>query len=162
MKGKSKATVVEWKESHCGSDRTVTLKTLDEELVALHENTLRDKLCAETDMFVLYNPGIGATKVLSRSWRDTLKLLVKSGKPVLCTALGYEDMERDLKMISEWHGDGLLQSAGNSTIPGYSLLIPPDINAFSSQRRSLALTDPDQPVQTTNMYTYAFCGKVRR
>ena len=45
--------------------------------------------------------GYGSS-VLEESWKDSIQLLLNSGKPVLCTAHSKFDMERDLKALKSY------------------------------------------------------------
>lgn len=81
---------------------TVTVVTkahkLPDDVNLLHQHPKCRELVNWADVFVLYNPGFGS-KALQSSWEQTMKLLLWSKKPILCTSHGSHDLQRDLKAL---------------------------------------------------------------
>lgn len=81
---------------------TVTVVTrasrLPDDVNLLHQHPKCRELVEWADVFVLYNPGYGS-KAIQASWEATMKLLLWSKKPVLCTAHGSYDLQRDLAAL---------------------------------------------------------------
>jgi splicing suppressor protein 51 len=107
------------------------------------------------DVFVLYNPGYG-TQALKESWAPSLRLLLMTRKPVLCTAYGSHDLRRDLSFLDEI----TMQEDDQDLGEPIDFLIPPHENPFKSFKCTI---DPkeegDQGIVTTNHSIYAFAAK---
>ena len=96
--------IVQWKQGGgCETGREIDVNLVPSGRVALHDHQECLRLLRGHDIFVLFNPGFGSTKVegLVESWRPTISYLLQTRKPILCTALSKYDMERDLNMLEQ-------------------------------------------------------------
>ena len=126
----------------------------------VHAHPSAARLLAEHDAFVLYNPGYGSP-ALRDQWRDTLLALLRTGKPLVCTAHCAFDMQRDLRQLHTLV-DGL--NAASSVAPSsggprhrLQWLLPARPNPFASLRRALDLgEDPAARITTTNQFVTVF------
>lgn len=144
-------------------DRPATLHTLkiwnhndnlaDKNPLHNHPDMIKTMLWA--DAFVLLNPGIGSDAQKS-SWDPTLRLLLQTRKPVVCTAHGSRDLERDLSALSRLSDEEDSQELGESV----QFLIPPHDNPYRSFRVTVDENESDERCKrvTTNHSLYAFSG----
>lgn len=139
-----------------GTKTTIVYHTHNSQQL-LHEHEDCMKLLLNTDIFVLFHPGLGHEHLKSH-WKPTIELLLSSKKPLLCTAHSLTDLRRDVDMIhsvaAEIDGDG--EQLGNPI----QILIEGCLNPFASTRRTY---DPKEEngaqIVTTNQYIHAFCSK---
>lgn len=165
---------------HFDGRRKLTVSNLRGGRCKLHEYADLDQLSNRFDLFVLFNPGYGSTS-LQDSWKDSMKWLIRSKKPVLCTSHSEYDMSRDLKMLESYidvgdndinsstdeyvdesvvydddyeNNSGVVSSRGKANRRWY---VKPDLNSFRSQRSTF---DPREDhlarVVTTNEHIYSF------
>ena len=64
----------------------------------LHEHPQHMQLLLQSDLFVLFKPGLGHA-ALREDWGNMIKLLCMSRKPVLCTAHSLKDLQRDKEFL---------------------------------------------------------------
>lgn len=132
-----------------------TSKNLHSDFRLLHEHPECIKLLQWADVFVLFNPGYG-NNTLKASWDPTMKLLLQTRKPILCTAYGQHDLRRDLQTLDAITAEADDQDLGEPI----DFLIPPHENPFKSFKCTLDATEPgDQGIVTTNHSIYAFQAK---
>ena len=123
----------------------------------LHENVSLIEQLNSIDLLVLFNPGFGS-KVLQESWKPTLNLLLKSGKPIICTAHSKFDANRDLNALNDLISKK--EEFGNSKSTSFEFLIEPKLNPFAS--RCPTVDDKEETearIVTANQYCYAVRGK---
>jgi hypothetical protein len=117
----------------------------------------------QSDVFVLYNPGIGSTEELKQSWRDTMILLLNTRKPLIMTAHSERDMERDLQyldmLMSELLSDKNTANSDNNALGFIQVLVEPMMNPFVSGKRTFDDKEIDAcKVVAANQYVYAIHG----
>lgn len=128
-----------------------TAKKLHDDFSVLHEHPEGLKLLQWADVFVLFNPGYG-NDTLKALWDPTMKLLLQTRKPVLCTAFGAHDLKRDLMTLDAISSETDDQELGE---PIY-FLIPPHENPFKTFKCTLDPREPgDHGIVTTNHSIYA-------
>lgn len=121
-----------------------------------HEHPEWQRLLLHTDVFVLFNPGLGATQALTDSWAPTLRLLFMSRKPVLATAHSAHDLQRDLACLERLTAEEDEQDIGEPMVR----IFAPHRNPFASSRRTCDDKEaPEAQVVTTNEFIYAFAAK---
>jgi hypothetical protein len=101
--------------------------------------------------------GLGS-KPLSASWDATVRLLLETRKPLICTAHGEADLSSDLNFLNKVSGEEDSQDIGEPL----EFLIPPHLNPFRSLKRVLDKKAPefsDGRIITTNCYIYAVRSK---
>lgn len=126
-------------------------------LKMLHKHPEHMKLLLHTDLFVLFNPGLGH-KALSKDWEETMKLLCMSRKPVLCTAHSLKDLNRDRQFLENLTNatDADEQDLGEPL----EFLLEAHENPFASSRRTVDEKEEEEAqIVTTNQYIHAFRGK---
>jgi hypothetical protein len=69
-----------------------------DDMKLFHDNADAMGLMLWADVFVLYNPGYGTLR-LKDSWSPSLRLLLQTRKPVLCTAYGSHDLRRYILIL---------------------------------------------------------------
>ena len=153
---------------------TIELLASRRNVQLLHTHPQCDALISEADMFVLYNPGLGATAELRQSWQPTIKKLLASGKPVLLTAHCLLDLSRDMAYLigfqSSKEPDGSITIVGGDEIAANAaitsngvqtagILISPELNPFRSAKQTFDVNEElPARVVTTNHYVYAVIG----
>eukprot|EP01038_Epipyxis_sp_PR26KG_P009112 gene9112-12291_t len=106
------------------------------------------------DIIVLYNPGFGSL-ALKSSWENTMRLLIQSRKPVICTAHGISDAQRDLRALDKLSLEEDDQELGESI----EYILPPHENPFKSFKRTYDVNETNESkIVTTNFILYAFKG----
>jgi hypothetical protein len=127
--------------------------------VVLHEHAAAGSVLFQSDVFVLFNPGVGS-ETLGHLWTPTLQLLLDSRKPVVCTSHGKQDLQDDLDRLSKLAADENQQHLDNAL----EFLSKPCANPYAS----LSTRVHDKPVIPTdtspkerqylvaNQYWYAF------
>lgn len=139
-------------------NKTNTLRTLS--MTATHDNqttfhnhqNVHHKLLA-TDLFMLYNPGIGASDIMTRQWLDTMRLLLQSRKPVICTSHSEVDLMRDLKVLEEISGEEDHEEFGEPL----EMLLPPHENPYRAYGRSFDGNESKAGyVVSSNRYIFGF------
>jgi hypothetical protein len=129
--------------------------TSADDLAVLHEHPQAFELLQWADVFVLYNPGYGTEK-LQDSWDPTLRLLLETHKPILCTAYGAHDLRRDLSRLDRITSEEDNQDLGEPV----EFLLPPHENPFKSFKCTHdARETGDVGIVTTNHSIYALCAK---
>jgi hypothetical protein len=109
------------------------------------------------DVFVLYNPGLGSS-VHKEQWDPTMRMLLETRKPILCTSHGEDDAIADLKYIDAIAAQEDHQDIGEPL----EFLIPPHVNPFRTLKRTVHKQENNNGkpiVVTTNHYIYAFVAK---
>lgn len=126
-------------------------------LEMLHKHPEHMKLLLHTDLFVLFNPGLGH-KALTKQWEETVKLLCMSRKPVLCTAHSLKDLNRDKQFLENLTSatDAEEQDLGEPL----EFLFEPHQNPYASGRRTVDEKEEEgAQIVTTNLFIHAFRGK---
>ena len=159
--GAQRATVIRAEVYHIPNGHTL-----------LHQHSDSQALLNNSDIFVLYHPGLGH-RSLRAGWKPTMQLLLNTGKPILCTAHSLSDLQRDESMIqnvvlemkylsiskTSIDSDNISSGSkrgGNSKLQLQSL-IPAQLNPFASTRRTYDKDeDEGARVVTTNQYMHAF------
>lgn len=105
---------------------------------------------------MLYNPGLGS-EPLKAGWKETLRYLLMSKKPVLCTALSIGDLYRDLDYIKALSFEEDDQDLGEPL----EFITHPRANPFRSLKRSVDNNEEkeDMKITQTNHYIYSFVSK---
>ena len=145
-------------EGHSANDRIrAKVYHVPEGRQMLHDHPAHMKLLLHTDLFVLFNPGLGH-KYLSKSWEQTMELLCMTKKPVLCTAHSLRDLNRDRQFLETLTSatDADEQDLGEPL----EFLFEPHENPFASSRRTVdEREESGAQIVTTNQYIHAFRGK---
>lgn len=132
-----------------------TAKKIHDDFTVLHEHPESLKLLQWADVFVLFNPGYGNDN-LKASWDPTMKLLLQTRKPILCTAYGHHDLKRDLTTLDAITAETDDQELGEPI----DFLIPPHENPFKTFKCTLDAREPgDHGIVTTNHSIYAIQAK---
>jgi len=97
------------------------------------------------DAFVLFHPGLGHP-ASSHEWVDTIRPLLDTKVPIICTGYTEWDMQRDIKWVNETVGGEM------------DILLQPGENRFRSLRWDLNDLDPAD-VSAGNWGVWAFRGK---
>jgi mitochondrial splicing suppressor protein 51 len=105
-----------------------------------------DGLHSSPDAFVLFNPGIGHPK-LQASWRPTMDIILKSGKPALLTSFSQRDQERDVDALH-----------GMADAFDLDFVVAPTENPFSSRCFQLDPSNVFAPIRT-NSYVLVVRGQ---
>lgn len=135
---------------------TVTTdKKLHNDFSALHEHPDQHKLLRWADVFVLFNPGYG-NDTLKALWEPTIRQLLHTHKPVLCTAYGEHDLHRDLHALDRISTAADDQELGEPI----EFIFHPQENPFKTFKCTLDPTEKgDSGIVTTNHSIYAFLAK---
>jgi hypothetical protein len=123
----------------------------------LHDAHDMFELLQWADIFVLFNPGLASAAHASH-WGDTMRILLETRKPILCTAHGEQDALADLKYLDSISIEEDHQEIGEPL----EFLIPPHENPFRTLRRTVDRReekDGGPIIVTTNHYLYAFTAK---
>lgn len=99
-----------------------------------------------------------SAKPLRAGWDPTIRLLLQTRKPIVCTAHGDTDLGNDLAFLDKLSTEEDSQDLGESI----DFLIPPHLNPFRSLKRTVdkeAIEFSDGRVVTTNCYLYAIQAK---
>jgi len=121
-------------------------KTLLTDHPGMHEKLLH------SDVFVLFNPGFGASDVMKSQWKDSLYALLQTRKPVICTAHSEKDLDRDLAFIDTLVADDT-QELGEPL----EVIQQPQANPFQSLSQSIDKNERDgQQVIAFNSFIYSF------
>ena len=126
-------------------------------MALLHQHPLHMKLLLQTDLFVLFNPGMGHS-VLKEGWEETIKLLCMSRKPVICTAHSLVDLQRDKRCLESVTSatDAVEQDLGEPL----EFMFEAHENPFASGKRTFDTKEEEgAQIVTTNQYIHAFRGK---
>ncbi|TKX24982.1 hypothetical protein C1H76_2759 [Elsinoe australis] len=97
------------------------------------------------DAFILFHPGLGHP-ASSHEWAESIRPLLDTKVPVICTGYTQWDMDRDIKWIKDTVGNEM------------DILLEPGENRFRSLRWDLNDLDP-QDVSAGNWGVWAFRGK---
>jgi len=141
---------------------------------ALHLHADLMPLLQWAHVFALFNPGYGSP-CSKNDWDPTLRLLLQTHKPVLCTAYGHHDLRRgesqrcprhcivttrtmpsDLSALDRLTAEEDSQELGEPI----DFLLPPQDNPFKSYRFLVDEKEPaDRGVVITNHTVYAVAAK---
>lgn len=125
------------------------------DLKPLHDHPDCIKLLRWADVFVLFNPGYGSDPLLSQ-WDPTIRLLLQTKKPVVCTAHGPADLTRDLTALDRISSEEDWQDLGENV----DLLFAPHENPFRSMKQTLDQNEIEEcKVVTANHSIYCFIAK---
>ena len=69
-----------------------------QDLNRLHDHPHHKDLLQWANVFVLFNPGYGSG-VLEGQWDKSLRMMLETRKPIICTSHGPNDLARDLKTL---------------------------------------------------------------
>ncbi|KAF4550569.1 Zinc-finger of mitochondrial splicing suppressor 51-like protein [Elsinoe fawcettii] len=97
------------------------------------------------DAFVLFHPGLGHP-ASSHEWVDSIRPMLETKVPIICTGYTQWDMDRDIKWVKDTVGGEM------------DILLEPGENRFRSLRWDLNDLDP-QDVSAGNWGVWAFRGK---
>lgn len=121
----------------------------------LHEHPDCAALLRWADVFVMYNPGYGNSN-LQASWEPSIRLLLETRKPIVCTAYGAHDLDRDLHALDRISADVDDQEFGEPI----DFVIPPHENPFKTLKCTAdSREEGDQGVVITNYAIYAVQAK---
>lgn len=130
--------------------------------IFLHEHPQCSKILLDSDLFVLFNPGYGvsgrANDPSKDSWRDTIRLLMQSRKPVIATGYSEHDVNRDLQRLheisEEYDNEGQQLGAG-----GIDMFLKNHSNPYGSLKYVYdAKEDAKSQIFAKNSYIYGFHG----
>ena len=99
-----------------------------------------------------------SAKPLQAGWDPTIRLLLSTRKPIICTAHGDTDLGNDLNFLNKISIDEDSQDIGEPL----EFIIPPHLNPFRTLKRTVdkeAEIFTDGRIVTTNCYLYAFQSK---
>ena len=138
-----------------GVKKEFTLHYTADDACYLHNHVDLHNVLLHTELFVLYNPGLGSLP-LKASWKPTLDLILSTKKPILCTAHGRHDMERDVEVIKSTVHEESDPEQGDQL----EYFIHPTMNPFRSHQRALDIKeDPASQIYNCNYGIYAFQTK---
>jgi len=121
------------------------ISTFVEYFHTLHESQVFYPYDPYFDAFVLFHPGLGHP-ASSHEWADSIRPLLETKVPIICTGYTEYDMRRDIKWV-------------NDTVGGeMDILLQPGENRFRSLRWDLNDLDPSD-VSAGNWGVWAFRGK---
>ena len=135
--------------------KKMRIANLKKNYCRFHDHTESIKMIQNNDLFVLFNPGIGS-EAQKQFWQPTIELLLESRKPLLLTAHGHHDLDRDVNAVRR------LADLNDDQCLGEPLefLIEPKLNPFRSSRRIIDKNEvPKASIVTTNHYMYAIQAK---
>ena len=101
--------------------------------------------------------GLGS-KALRSQWDPTVRMLLETRKPIVCTAHGDTDLGNDLNYLNRISQEEDAQDMGEPI----EFLIVPHLNPFRSLKRIIDKEAPefsDDRIVTTNCYLYALRSK---
>jgi hypothetical protein len=170
--------MAEWKPScdlnSVSSARSIRISLLKKGNCPLHLHPRIEDIVIGTDMFVLFNPGLGATEELRKSWKETILLMLRTHKPIVFTSHGEADMKRDWAFINELCQEHISESgtterrndSTSTESKGYlrptncmRILIEPTPNKFASEKRTFDEKEIDEcKVVTNSAWLYALHG----
>ncbi len=123
----------------------------------LHDNKNIRNLLLDNDLYILFNPGFGS-KSLKNEWEDTLKYLLWTKKPIVCTALNLSDLNRDLDYIK--HIASNVDSEEQDLGESLEFIVKPHINPFQSFKTYIDYKETKEfQIMNNNHYIYAFSSK---
>jgi hypothetical protein len=142
---KERAETIRWEDEESSRESSIEFTSghqADYNLLHAHPQSVQ--LLQWAHVFVLFNPGSGSPS-LSARWDPTLRLLLETRKPVLCTAHGPHDLQRDiaaLETIAEQE-DGEVQPYLSLSALSHPIQSHPHSFLFllSSDRASSSETD---------------------
>jgi len=118
----------------------------------LHLHSKCNELLQWADIFMLYNSGFGSNVLKSR-WDPTIRLLLHTRKPIVCTSHGALDMNRDLAQLRVVGMEEDFQELGNPI----EFVIPPHVNPFRSSKLTIDENEETEAkVITTNHSLFCF------
>jgi splicing suppressor protein 51 len=121
------------------------ISTFVEYFHTLHEAQLFYPYDPYFDAFMLFHPGLGHA-ASSHEWEATIRPLLETKVPIICTGYTDWDMQRDIKWVRDTVGGEM------------DILLEPGENRFRSLRWDLNDLDP-QDVSAGNWGVWAFRGK---
>ena len=96
---KDQAETIRWEDTNSSRESSIEFMSgLQADYNLLHAHPQSTQLLQWAHVFVLFNPGSGSPS-LSARWDPTLRLLLETRKPVLCTAHGPHDLQRDIAAL---------------------------------------------------------------
>ncbi len=142
--------------THCLTSRS-TDPISSHDTLPLHDHPELNSLLRWTDLFVLFNPGFGSVTLKER-WQPSIKALLETRKPVLCTAHGDDDLRNDMTELCERIAPQMDdQHLGDSL--HFLIKARPNPYASLSPRVHDKPCGTDKEVVLTNKYIYAFHAK---
>jgi splicing suppressor protein 51 len=121
----------------------------------LHEHPDCTALLRWADVFVMYNPGFGNSN-LQASWDPSIRLLLETRKPLVFTAYGAHDLQRDLHALDRISAEADEQELGEPI----DFVIPPHENPFKTLKCTVdSREEGDEGVVITNFAIYAVQAK---
>lgn len=134
----------------------------NEDVMPLHLHAEKEDLLRWADVFVLFNPGYG-TRILGNSWRPTIELLIQSNKPVVCTAHGPWDLQRDLLALDSIVAPSATTIANEQQQKQnieLGWLLKPQLNPFRTLKLTVDTNEEDAARIVTNSHSlYIFRGE---
>ena len=125
-KRNEQAETIRWEDATSRRESSIEFMSgLQADYNLLHAHPQSMQLLQWAHVFVLFNPGSGSPS-LSARWDPTLRLLLETRKPVLCTAHGPHDLQRDiaaLEAIAEQE-DGEVRRTLPTTLSSFPFLFP--------------------------------------
>ena len=98
-KRNEQAETIRWEDATSRRESSIEFMSgLQADYNLLHAHPQSMQLLQWAHVFVLFNPGSGSPS-LSARWDPTLRLLLETRKPVLCTAHGPHDLQRDIAAL---------------------------------------------------------------
>jgi hypothetical protein len=139
-----------------GKSKLVISPILPEDKSVLHEHPNCMDLLRSSDVFVLYNPGFGS-KILQEKWDATMRLLLMTRKPVICSAHCDFDLFRDLDRLKAISAEEDSQDLGETI----EFFFSPRRNPFQSLKPTVDNNEEDNRAKVVycNHSVYAFCSK---
>ena len=141
---KERAETISWEDAESRRQSSIEFMSgLQEDYNLLHAHPQCVRLLQWAHVFVLFNPGSGSPS-LSERWDPTLRLLLETRKPVLCTAHGSHDLHRDitaLESIAEQEDDEVRDQSCRAAVPFCSPRSLTLCAVFASNRASSSETD---------------------
>jgi len=139
-----------------GKSKLVVSPILPFDKSVLHEHPNCMDLLRSSDVFVLYNPGFGS-KILQEKWDATLRLLLMTRKPVICSAHCEFDLLRDLDRLKAISAEEDSQDLGETI----EFFFSPRRNPFQSLKPTIDNNEEDIRARVVycNHSVYAFCSK---
>ena len=123
------------------------------------DNKNLSQILLHSDVFVLFNPGLGHP-ALTENWRETFSLLLQTKKPILCTAYHKIDLERDMKFVEDITAEIDEGDEGLDLGEPLQWICRAHTNPFASGRRTVDKKEEKEgQIVRTNEFLYAFQAK---
>lgn len=149
--GGEKKKTIEW-----GKNRLEMNPILSDDKNVLHDHPFFMDLLRSNDVFVVFNPGFGS-QVLREKWDSTLRLLMMTRKPIICSAHCDYDLQRDLDRVKLISAEEDSQDLGETI----EFFLSPRKNPYSSLKATVDENEEDDRAKIIycNHSLYAFCSK---